>query len=165
MLLFSYGTHAVGITKSILEESVVEILEHAPASVTVGVEGVSVVLPRVSADARRSIYETPYQSGVLQFFHIHGANLPLGKHYHREKTEVFTIVTGGGQLCLCTVDAAGVQSGEIVIMALRPASVVPIVPHVAHTFYLEPGSEMLCVSSLPFDADDMPGTPWLVRAE
>lgn len=131
------------------------------------------VLPLVACDDRRSIYEAPFGAGVLQYYSITAAHLPLGKHFHQHKTETFTLLSGGGYVVTSMVNGCGQPidyEGEVLEPSyalffrqqLSVGSVAFILPFVAHTFYLDPGSEMCCLTSLPFDQNDMFSTPWLV---
>jgi hypothetical protein len=142
---------------------IVQILKMDEIEVVVQIGAESLVLSLASADSRRRIYETEYGSGALQFFDIHAAHLPLGKHYHRLKTEKFTIFSGGGELLTAQVDEGGDLVGDIKSESLFSGSEIYMEPFVAHTFYLEPGSKVFCVSSLPFDQADMLPSAWLVK--
>lgn len=115
------------------------------------------------SDTRRAISEWNGPDRSVQGFEIFNCPDPLGKHFHRNKEEVFIITEGGGTLLLCNVDKDGNRGGDVSEVILTEGSVVVIKPFTAHTFYLEPGTKMLCYSTAPFDPSDMPPTPWLVR--
>lgn len=120
----------------------------------------------VHSDERRRISEFNGSNCSVQKFLIFSDNLPLGRHFHRNKAETFVILKGGGVVLLCDTDHEGNRFGEVRHHDLYQHSVIVIEPRTAHTFYLTPGTEMLCHSSTPFDPDqpDMYVTNWLVRA-
>ncbi len=113
-------------------------------------------------DPRRDIREFNGEQFAVQLFEIKASDLPLGKHAHAKKFEVFTILEGGGLLLTCRVDGKGNQLRELENHNLVAGSVVRLEPYTAHTFYLAPGSKMHCYSSAPFDPTDFIPTPFLV---
>ena len=116
-------------------------------------------------DARRAIYEFNSNDGFsIQYFHVYNCLDPLGKHAHAKKSETFTIITGGGHVIICPVDAKGNQLGEVECKEVKKGSIIHIPPYIAHTFYLLPETEMHAVSSMGFDETDFIKTPWLVRS-
>jgi len=120
-------------------------------------------LVSVSVDERRSIFELDTPEGTYQYFEIFTDLLPLGKHFHTKKDEEFTILSGEGFVLLCIVEEGGSQKGEVKKVDLTLGSVVKVPRGTAHTFYLSPGSSMACVSTVPFDEDDMHATEWLIK--
>ncbi len=110
----------------------------------------------VHKDARREISEFNGEGFSLQSFEIF-ERLPLGNHFHTNKNETFVILEGGASLLtkLITADSTDVVHTRTV----SKGDVVRIPPMVAHTFLLEPGSKMMCFSSVPFNPDDMDMTP------
>lgn len=119
-----------------------------------------------STDDRRDIWElnSPELGFSIQYFVIK-ARIPLGKHAHTDKSEVFKVITGSGKLLTCPVSKDEKQAGKTAVELLHDGSVIYIPPHLAHTFYLEPGTTMICFSSSRFDPKNMDFTPypWLVE--
>lgn len=116
-------------------------------------------------DERRKIEEFNSDSFSVQMFDIKSSNMPLmplGKHAHSRKFEVFTILEGSGELLTCNIDPAENNQGVATRMSLERGSVVCLPPHVAHTFYLTSGSKMHCFSSRAFDQTDFIQCPFLV---
>lgn len=103
-------------------------------------------------DDRRTIHEDDREEDRCSIgaFLIKQSGLPLGNHYHDWKTEVFIILSGEGDLI--TADRNGEHRRE---RPVGPGDVVVMPPGVAHTFFLIPGSEMLCYSTERFDPSDM----------
>ena len=116
----------------------------------------------VHADTRRTISELNGSDFSVQLFKVYQSNLPLGKHAHRARMETFTILCGEGFVLICTVDGQGNKLGIPERHELTAGSVIHIPPHVAHTFYLSPGTEMHCYSSAAFDPSDFIQAPFLV---
>lgn len=119
---------------------------------------------------RRTIFEVncPIEGFSLQGFDVK-ARLPLGKHFHEKKHETFKILAGGGIVFLYPVSYIGEQidPAKIQRLQLTAGSVVHMPPMTAHTFYLEPGSRMVCFSTAAFDEEnkDMRAFPELVEKE
>lgn len=105
------------------------------------------------SDNRRKILECNFLTSSVQYFTIM-ERLPLGNHFHKERHETFVIASGGGKCCYVTVNENGVPNGEQVTLPVRQGSVIQIHPLTAHAFLLEPGSTMLCFSSIPFDSEN-----------
>jgi quercetin dioxygenase-like cupin family protein len=101
-------------------------------------------------DERRSIYEYGGEGFSIQRFVVH-QRVPFGNHFHRRKTETFFIVKGGGDLYMQPADLLTNRGNKWSLVAGEFA-VIP--PFTAHAFMLEPGSEMICHSSEPFDPSD-----------
>lgn len=113
----------------------------------------------VHEDYRRIIAE--FNSEEMDFsvqrFQIR-EKIPLGNHYHAKKDEVFVILKGKGKV---TLQYLGVDfNSGIKTFDLAEGSVVHVEKNMAHTFVLEPGSEMICFSTKAFDKDDM--YPWVL---
>ncbi len=126
-------------------------------------------LKEVHRDQRRTIYEwnSPEEGYSYNFFEIHAA-IPLGNHYHTKKDEVFHIMKGGGVVVMQAIDPkTGQPSGERTTQSLKARSVVHVRAFTAHTFVLEPGSEMSCYSSSHYDEknNDMTGVKLVDGAE
>lgn len=86
---------------------------------------------------------------------------PVGKHYHEKKVEVFLMLEGRVEELL----TAHKTAKEVAVAAnLGPGTLIVIPKLVAHTFYMEPGSRMLCYSSRAFDSKDkdMVAVPGLI---
>lgn len=109
----------------------------------------------VHEDARRAIHEcnAPDAGFSVQRFMIK-ERLALGKHAHARKSETFVIIRGSGIVLTSPVRADGRAILPVARDEISSGSVVYVGPHLAHTFYLTPGSEMICFSSAPFDSDD-----------
>ena len=116
----------------------------------------------VHEDGRRAISEFCGENFSAQLFHVKESNLPLGKHAHAKKFEVFTILEGGGYVLTCKVDASGKQIGSVGRHDLTTGSVVRMEAFTAHTFYLAPETKMHCYASAAFDQSDFIQTPFLV---
>jgi dTDP-4-dehydrorhamnose 3,5-epimerase-like enzyme len=116
---------------------------------------------KVHVDARRSISEaTDDASFSVQVFEVFDGTKPLGNHYHPEgKTETFILFKGGGKVFSYAVDTAGQKVGEVVEHSLIAPAVIHIPPWNVHTFYLDPGSTLLCFSSREFRQSDMCPAP------
>jgi oxalate decarboxylase/phosphoglucose isomerase-like protein (cupin superfamily) len=116
-------------------------------------------------DDRRAVSEFNGQDMSIQVFEVFASDLPLGRHFHRRKRETFLIQEGSGEVLLCEADTDGNSVGQPKTVKLESGSVVVVDPMMAHTFYLAPGTKMVCFSSAPFNPDDMDlnATNWLVR--
>lgn len=121
------------------------------------------------SDHRRTIFEVNFSGGFsLQGFDIK-MRLAFGKHFHERKHETFKILSGTGIVFLYPVDFAGekIDPSKTKRIELTAGSVVYVPPGTAHTFYLEPGSRMVCFSTAPFSQEDpdMVGFPELEEKE
>jgi hypothetical protein len=101
----------------------------------------------------------------VQIIHVFNSEKPLGLHAHADKTEIFTIIEGGGTLLACLVNSSGQPLEERKVYGVSPETVIKIPPFTAHTFYLRPGTKLVCCSSAPFDEKDFIPTPFLVCGE
>ncbi len=112
-------------------------------------------IKEVHADARRAISEfnSPTGGFSIQSFIVTADELPLGNHFHNDKEETFVILEGGGKVLLAQVNEDG-QPIQIAIYSLEAGSVVKVCPRTAHTFFLKPGSRMICFSSKAFDENN-----------
>ncbi len=108
-------------------------------------------LEPVHSDARRAIREYNGIDYSIQHFVIGTERSALGNHYHTGKSETFTILEGGGTLVMRAVDAMGVPCGGLFKTEVKKGDVIRVNPFMAHTFILDPGTEMLNYSSAPFD--------------
>jgi oxalate decarboxylase/phosphoglucose isomerase-like protein (cupin superfamily) len=115
----------------------------------------------VSEDKRRIIKESSdNKSFSVQHFVVSADSLPLGNHYHPEgKTETFVILKGGGKVLIYPVNQNGEKIGDVVEHRLQAMTVIHIPPYNVHTFYLTPGSEMVCASSREFRPEDLCSAP------
>lgn len=102
-------------------------------------------------DHRRSLSEVNGPNFSVKNIEVF-EKIPIGNHYHERKTETFIVTGGSGKLFL---EAISHPDSEVETYELFKGSVVKIEPFIAHTFVLEPGSSMICVSSAPFNPDDM----------
>jgi len=110
----------------------------------------------VHRDERRAITEFNSLEGdfSVQSFEIHQP-IPLGNHYHRRRVETFIILEGGGTLTTQDVNGNVTPMGSITETKVKAGDVIWMPTHVAHTFVLDPGSKMICLSSIAFDQNDM----------
>lgn len=114
------------------------------------------LITAVHEDNRRAIAEfnSSEMDLSVQSFKIK-EKIPLGNHYHAWKDEVFVILKGKGEVTL-QYQYFGIDSHSSVrTFPLEEGSVVHVEKNMAHTFVLEPGSEMICFSNRAFDKDDM----------
>ncbi len=105
----------------------------------------------VSEDQRRTIWEENQKENnqSIQAFLIHQENLPLGNHYHNRKIEIFCIIEGGCKE-LKLKDAH--NDNQITSLTNLAAGTIIVMPaRVAHTFFFEPGTKMLCFSTTAFN--------------
>jgi quercetin dioxygenase-like cupin family protein len=111
-------------------------------------------------DNRRTILECNLPTSSIQYFTI-TSTLPLGNHFHKERQETFVILKGRGKCVWLSLNGEGRPlSSEQVTADVREGSVIQILPFTAHAFSLEPGSIMLCFSSIRFDLDDQDMFPY-----
>lgn len=114
-------------------------------------------LSLVHEDARRAIYEMndPEKDISVQYFDVK-APIPLGNHYHINKMEVFTILDGRGVIVRRRVDPETKElTGRGETLEVGPGDAVRVEAWTAHTFIMEPGSRMVCLSTKAFDKEDM----------
>lgn len=113
-------------------------------------------ITKVHEDERRAIFEyNSIESNFsIQSFRIK-TKIPLGNHYHKNKEEIFVILKGKGKLITCPVNQEGVVIEEKQKIDICAGSVIKIKSYTAHTFLLEPNSEMICFSSAAFDPNDL----------
>lgn len=123
------------------------------------------LIAEVHSDERRTISEFNGEDTSVQNFVVHEPGLPLGEHYHERKRETFVILEGGGLLLLAKVNKNRQMVGKIRQVPLEAGSVVVIDKMVAHTFFLRVGSRMICLSSEPFNPDDMDLNAFPLAAE
>lgn len=108
----------------------------------------------VHQDERRAISECNLPSGSIKGFRVTSDKLPLGNHYHMRTTEVFLITEGTGTVVSQLVDKEGKPIGDIEYTTVKEGDVVQVEPYTAHTFFLSPGSKMICMADQPFDQND-----------
>ena len=116
----------------------------------------------VASDERRDIRETVVEGfGITYTWFRIKSRLPLGNHYHKDKTEVFCLKNGSGKFYLqplAFVNGRMVANGTWIVIDMVIGTDLTIAPFTAHMVILEPGSEMVCLSTKPFDQADM--IPW-----
>lgn len=99
-------------------------------------------------DSRRILTEwikdIPIKS--CKIVEVKDSALPLGKHYHKNKDEIFYILKGKGVVTL-----SGKRSFRT---WLFPGETIFVPRGVAHTFELEAGTIMLGGATEPFDPND-----------
>lgn len=130
-------------------------------SVELGV--LTVTDPRMD-DERRTIREHNFEDCAFQDFAVKNDPRPLGDHFHRQKSELFYFLEGGGVVRTCEVTTEGAQIGKVIELRVFPGCAVLIPPLHTHHMYLDPGTHMVCFSSKPFDPTDMPKSPIVVSA-
>ncbi len=116
-------------------------------------------LSLASSDVRRDIREFGFSGSAFQDFLIKDPVKPLGQHFHREKSEIFYFLEGGGTIRTAKVDAAGKIAGEIRQFNIQPGNVILIPPMHTHRFDLLPNTRFVAFSSKPFDPNDMTACP------
>ncbi len=116
-------------------------------------------------DERREIHELdePDEDRSTQAFLVKASGLPLGKHAHGKKTEIFVILTGEVEK-LVTAVPRWRESGEAPDNNepvrtrewehLGPGTMIIMPPFVFHTFYFKPGTRLICYSTAAFDQKD-----------
>ena len=126
----------------------------------------SFILYPANKDDRRIIYEyNDYDNDFsIQYFIIVGVE-PIGLHAHDSKEENFIITKGSGYV-LTQLSHKGqfvYRNQGFIRTNLRTGSLMRIIPNDAHTFYLLPGSEMMCHSSKAFNPNkpDIASCNWL----
>lgn len=67
----------------------------------------------------------------------------LGGHFHKQKTELFALLTGSATLC---------RDGEMIEM--RAGAIYEVRPGVMHSFEITAGSALVGLNSHPYDAAD-----------
>ena len=104
-------------------------------------------------DQRRAIKELNSLDGGFSFqeFLIKSDTGPLGKHAHAHKTETFFIVDGAGIVLTAEVNESGQILEAPKSTNIGVGSVICVPQYIAHTFYLNPDTRMICYSSAPFD--------------
>jgi quercetin dioxygenase-like cupin family protein len=110
-------------------------------------------LEHAHTDNRRIIFECNLPTSSVQQFVI-TEPIPLGNHYHKIRQETFVITNGRGRCVCLPLDMHENPLAEQVAFNISKGSVIQIMPFTAHAFRLEPGSSMVCFSSIPFDPDD-----------
>ena len=113
----------------------------------------------VSEDTRRSISEFDMITGNILIITVTGNAGPLGQHFHRGKTEVFTLIKGTGTVQTAPVDEDGKICGPISKYEMDAngdgITVISIPSFITHRFDLEEGSVLHVHSSAPFDQEDL----------
>jgi mannose-6-phosphate isomerase-like protein (cupin superfamily) len=98
----------------------------------------------VSTDNRRDLYELGSGGNwkVCKYIVIKEFSC-IGQHYHKLKTELFAFIKGKGKIIV----------GDSVMDIEAPYTIV-IVPGTYHSFYMEAGSEIICLASEVHDPSD-----------
>lgn len=116
-----------------------------------------VELKLVHQDARREIWE--WENGKIAISRIVTSQegeepLVLGNHRHDDKHEVFRVVNGRGVYIMqATKDGELIGEPTIRKVVMDDVMVVPI--GFAHTLICEPGFDLECFSTAPFNGDAM----------
>lgn len=105
-------------------------------------------------DERRTIHEEDDEGAgtSTQAFLVKSGGLPLGNHSHNNKVEVFFLLCGEVERLITL--SLGEEKKEF--SHIPSGSMIVMPPGVVHTFFLSPGSRMLCYASERFDPNDMP---------
>ncbi|MDP3935056.1 MAG: hypothetical protein Q8Q46_02495, partial [Candidatus Giovannonibacteria bacterium] len=96
-------------------------------------------------------FNAPEYGFSVQKTEVLATNLPIAVHAHARKSETFVIIKGGGFVLAAKVDKTGKLLENPKKTLLKIDSVVYFPPLAGHTFYLNPGSKMICYSSEPYD--------------
>lgn len=108
-----------------------------------------------TTDERRTISELNLTDCSVQEFHIKNSPKPLGQHFHRDRTEIFSFTTGGGTVKTAEVNDKGEVVGEIKTIEVVPGTVIMIPPMHAHRFDLKPDTHFIGFASRPFNQNDL----------
>ena len=106
-------------------------------------------------DDRRTIHEEDNldAQSSTQAFLVKAGGLPLGNHYHAKKTEIFFVIEGSVERLITASDGGTGPTEEFSLLQAGTMIVMP--PGVAHTFFLSPGSKMICYATERFNQADM----------
>lgn len=98
----------------------------------------------VSTDNRRDLYELGSGGDwkVCKYLVVK-EDAWIGEHYHKNKTELFSFIKGGGELLIGTVRG----------YVKAPYTVI-VRPGTYHAFRMEAGSEIICLASEVHDPSD-----------
>ncbi len=105
----------------------------------------------IHEDQRRKIeeYNSEEEDFSIQAFAVF-EEIPLGNHYHAQKTEIFIIIKGEGEFVYLPS-----PFGDKEVCHVEAGSVIKVGPLEPHRFILKPGSKMTCFSSNAFDKEDL----------
>jgi D-lyxose ketol-isomerase len=111
-------------------------------------------LTQVSIDERRTLSEFGIGGiwKVCKILEVH-KNDPIGKHYHKKKTEAFALIKGSGQFLRGETETRGGLHHASWGPIKAPWSTV-VNPNTYHSFELEPGSILICLASDEHDPTD-----------
>lgn len=93
-------------------------------------------------DERRTLTSVTYKDGEIKII-IAKKHCELGNHYHKVKTERFTLISGFSSMVL-----------NDVVHILEIGKEVVVSPSEKHSFELEEGSILFCICSHPYDKND-----------
>lgn len=95
-------------------------------------------------DQRRTLIEwvTDYPIRACKVVVVH-ADMDIGDHFHKEKDEIFHLLSGSGTVVLNGVEEV-FKGGDTIL----------IEPNVKHTFKLKVGSILLGACTQPFNPHD-----------
>lgn len=94
-------------------------------------------------DNRRRLYEWPIAKRL-----VIKTDCVIGGHYHREKTELFVLVSGAA--VIQTRDETGAHDTQPMTIGAEHT----VSPGIWHEFTLRAGSILLCLASKPHDPTD-----------
>lgn len=117
--------------------------------------GKVIALQTVHSDPRRVIHAASHADFLIQRIHVGVSRSVLGNHFHKGKREVFLIVKGAGRVFTQMVNENGITCEEVIVQDVGEGDVIVINPFVAHTFILDPYSDLVSFSSSPFDEKNM----------
>lgn len=109
----------------------------------------------VANDSRRLIRECNFSTMSVQSIEVSDGAVPLGQHYHANKSELFVILEGGGTIRTVRVNSSGVPEGIVAERAVIVGDVISVPPYYAHRFDLRKDTRMLVFSSKPFEETDI----------
>jgi len=93
-------------------------------------------------DSRRILTSMPYKDGEIKII-VAKERCELGNHYHKIKTENFTLIAGSG-----IVELEGEKS------LIYEGDTIEVNPNEKHAFFLDKDSILFCICSHPYDHSD-----------
>ena len=93
-------------------------------------------------DKRRRLTSIPYKDGEIKII-VAKQDCDLGNHYHKVKTEDFTLIEGEAHMTVDNHD-----------MVMYPNKKFTVYPHEKHSIRLKKDSILFCICSHPYDKND-----------
>lgn len=97
----------------------------------------------IHEDERRTLTSIPYKTGEIKII-VAKQDCELGHHYHKIKTEVFTLIKGDGLWDIGN-DKGILTNGKLPLW---------VSPYEKHSFFLKKDSILFCICSHPYDKTD-----------